>query len=655
MLFPNGVWSGGKWLELIRESGTFDSCRTLGINDEDEVVGWGNHLFQSDPELRGMAIAHWPDPTATPAPVFVDGGSPRYATPFTEHLAEGLAPGSVLSADGRMIAVASELTVGGGGNPVMIPRDRALWTLPGQGRTPGWTQVGDRMVHALTGDIHWGSNPTSGKGQVVAPGVDGELPAIPLNLVVDPNGGIQAFFRNRQAEVFQGGSWKMSFTLGDAIDAAADGTAIRAGGGKDGVMPVLMNGRWRAAGRTTPGLPGGWMEGGAALVDTTPRGWILAKRGTGTQSGDHGVMLPLRMEGHLVIDDKTLTDSVGVDTFSIGSSSPGQAVADRIWIMAPAGGGETTVRLKAPIQPSCKLEISGEGLKFNGDNNSVEVSGELTSFTVKADASVASGTEVPLVFKLKRGDGEVASISSPVMAKVMKRRTIRMRVWAIKADDGSLPAFLPTKARLDGFLNDCFRPQINAVFDSNIEIRGPLDYSSSNGTEFGAPEGAYTPSAEYLEIQYGLTSQGWLQGEVDPIVAGAYVSTFNINLYLVGGAIGIQFPKWNAEEGKMKLLTAAGVADRTPRRCWIAADRPVDEIALLDTIAHEIGHLLFGDGHPNQGTGPAILPGTEMPKRLMFGSRFRKEDGSARLTVKGEWDVAVKWFQDEIDGNRMVK
>ncbi len=669
VLFPNGTWSGGKWTELVDETDTFDSCRALGINDHDEVAGWGNHLFHEDPEVRGMVIVHWPEPSADPSPV---SGDDHYATPYQDLIVGNLTPGPVLSNDGRMIAVASQLEIGGFGNPVLVPRKRAKWTLPGEGpnRTPGHEEVGESMWHALSEDIHWGFNPDNGKGALVAPGVAGELPAVPINLVANANGELQAFFRNHDARVFREGDWKMSITLGNAVDISDDGTAIAASG-RHGVMPVLMDGRWRPATRTTPGLPAAWGDGAATLVDTTSRGWILARRGAGDQP-DHAVMLPLRLEGRLEIDGKIVTDSVGVDAFSIGSSDPGPDVAERIWIMAPSGEGGTTVKLRAPIHPDCRLEISGQGLRFNGNSTSVEIQGEETLFTVKAEDHIASGTEIPLVLKLKRDGQEVASLSTPVAAKVMKRRTIRMKVWLIRADDGKLPEFRPTKAKLEEYLNARYEHQINAVFDCDIEARGPLGFNTTDVTTLGMLAGQYTPQAHYLETIGTEDGEGF-GGEMDMIIPNNYIDTFNINLYLVGGVSAIVPTAWNAQEGKVEQLEAAGIADIAFRRCWVAAGVAdgVNDPGKLDTVAHEIGHIIFGEGHPDvntvrdilgkpipgrllttEDTGPAPLPGTVMPKRLMCSGKLRRKDGSSRMIVKGEWDKAVEWFQQEIAAGR---
>jgi hypothetical protein len=77
----------------------------------------------------------------------------------------------------------------------------------------------------------------------------------------------------------------------------------------------------------------------------------------------------------------------------------------------------------------------------------------------------------------------------------------------------------------------------------------------------------------------------------------------------------------------------------------------------VDTIAHEIGHLLVGEGHPSDynielglggnHAGPAPLPGTNVSARLMSGlDGPDKRVPGARFLVKTEWDIAEEWLND---------
>ena len=86
--------------------------------------------------------------------------------------------------------------------------------------------------------------------------------------------------------------------------------------------------------------------------------------------------------------------------------------------------------------------------------------------------------------------------------------------------------------------------------------------------------------------------------------------------------------------------------------CWILADNlPAIELGEIPRrIAHEMGHVLVGYGHPDEpaNRGPAPLPGTDPRIRLMV-SGTNNGIAPGELLVKGEWDAAEKWLRRFID------
>jgi len=72
-------------------------------------------------------------------------------------------------------------------------------------------------------------------------------------------------------------------------------------------------------------------------------------------------------------------------------------------------------------------------------------------------------------------------------------------------------------------------------------------------------------------------------------------------------------------------------------------------VHVLETIAHEIGHVLVGYGHPDSGAfpGKAGIEGSDHGRRLMrSGGRDKSRMGT--LLVKKEWDLAEEWLNDNI-------
>lgn len=101
-------------------------------------------------------------------------------------------------------------------------------------------------------------------------------------------------------------------------------------------------------------------------------------------------------------------------------------------------------------------------------------------------------------------------------------------------------------------------------------------------------------------------------------------------------------------------IDAYGLTIRDQRTCWVLGSKfgkNRNKPYLLDTIAHEIGHVFVGDGHPDQSAQPGLapLPGTQHTCRLMCSGP--NSDGSSRLLVKGEWDEAEKWLKARPGGD----
>jgi len=261
------------------------------------------------------------------------------------------------------------------------------------------------------------------------------------------------------------------------------------------------------------------------------------------------------------------------------------------------------------------------------------------------------------------------------MAKVMKRRLVKIRVWIVKSDSDHLPAFNPTEDQLEKHLNKIFEPQINTTFKCftlNSTI-GPFGWDSANDTTFGAPVG--NPDNYIVKPNNGgLDFTTEFQGEMRAIrlrqgnQGENYVDTYNLNMYIVGGASWLAYHSWDGENNELKSEKIGGIArtltENTHREIWL----PGETVGLdegLHNAAHEVGHFIIGDGHPLPDIiipknappslqGPAPLPGTDKGVRLMCNlTQFAYPGNLRRLTVKGEWDAVKTWIDKEINADRM--
>lgn len=97
---------------------------------------------------------------------------------------------------------------------------------------------------------------------------------------------------------------------------------------------------------------------------------------------------------------------------------------------------------------------------------------------------------------------------------------------------------------------------------------------------------------------------------------------------------------------------AYGFTNRSAKTCWILGKSTGDynsQEHLKSTIAHEIGHVLTGYGHPDSSSqrNSAPLDGTDRSLRMMC-SRPNRSQQDGRLLVKKEWDVAEIWMNVNI-------
>ena len=77
--------------------------------------------------------------------------------------------------------------------------------------------------------------------------------------------------------------------------------------------------------------------------------------------------------------------------------------------------------------------------------------------------------------------------------------------------------------------------------------------------------------------------------------------------------------------------------------------RELDDIAF--TTAHEIGHILLGGGHPDEGGGIAPLESLtlDLHKIRLMCSGPNRVVGSSRMLIKTEWDRGEQWLIDTPD------
>jgi len=351
-------------------------------------------------------------------------------------------------------------------------------------------------------------------------------------------------------------------------------------------------------------------------INASDNGWQLSHW---PSTGQANLSMPVLLEDTV--------EFTGVDSFSLsgnGKFSPLPEVTDgtqeKSWIMVPKGGEPNEFKLHSLAGNGNTLTLEAPGLLFGNATGTTEITTSIATLSLSASPeseNISSGAEID--FNLRLGTG-AQSISMPLAAKVMKRRTLNVAVYKVLRErpghEPAEPLLFPTEGTLENRLNQIFKPQINTEFNVTIQ-ETPIVANMSTGV----PD----------ELDYNADGSHSAEQEAIHSDEGSY----NIRVYVLGSS----------------LKSAFGITSRENRACWIAGGFAAERKGIdfmIETIAHEIGHVLVGYGHPNDYTNQFTLPGTAHHKRLMRSGGLNRPD-SGHLLVKHEWDAAEEWLSQNID------
>lgn len=234
-------------------------------------------------------------------------------------------------------------------------------------------------------------------------------------------------------------------------------------------------------------------------------------------------------------------------------------------------------------------------------------------------------------------------VSLPIGIKTMKNRTVKVAVHTVasvvpgKADNA--PNLLPTEAQIKAKLNEISGLQINAYFDVTMLPEEAVAFDVASATTYVPyhtfKAGAHVPVPGNGTLDY----VSWSSPKACLVTANR-AGNYNLHVYLLGGATPIIIYRAAFEDpAELEVneqalgLTNGSIGENccivdADRDAMIydldgystgyslpAIDRKVD--AVVETIAHEIGHIIVGDGHPDDGGGDAPLLGTDSLRETM--------------------------------------
>jgi hypothetical protein len=218
---------------------------------------------------------------------------------------------------------------------------------------------------------------------------------------------------------------------------------------------------------------------------------------------------------------------------------------------------------------------------------------------------------------------------------------------------------MPETERLEKYLNKTYQLQLNAEIVLTVKPQVTLDFSVLEREEF-------LPSSNNPDR---LPFDGDAGFDAFPVIPSVEELAFvplrdrnaDINVYVLAGTMIYAWAKLNfaqAEHPEWIGIPAWGIAKRLTREVWVDGDMSIADLVgygsgdvlkqhFMRTVAHEMGHVIMDNGHPDDGQGPAPLSGTDHSERLMVsgGGSDRSNVRGNRL-VKGEWDAAERWLQD---------
>jgi hypothetical protein len=672
VLFEDGVEYGGAFHPLPHDGITWG--RTHAINESGSIVGYATFPHGED-QLNALAV--WPSPTAASSLVGDDDfiGSPTYEMAYG-----GLSFGSAFGSDGSFVAETFELIEDENGNHYEYRYPEVWKRHPNGSFTHGQSNTLSRFCKA--GEIHWGWD-QAGHQILTAPLGGGDLGMTGFDKYNLVGGGEPALTGGFAPSLFHvKGAWKASPTLGNALDISDTGIArVEKAPVKENIPEGLafwMNGRFLHLNTLVPDLP--------QIYQNWPRVTVpgMADKGTFVLQMDSGhpldpsacaLCLPCSVED--TISESLLTafrdgeqDTVpftGVDDVSITADKPDPSAANKIWIMAPIGSkaSPNTVKLHVPATATNPLTLNADNLE--GNHTVDQDNGEALSIKGTGNATSDAG--------LTLNTGPLAASNAPIGIKSMKRRNVRVTVTPVGLStiyNGQpivrYPEHLPTKEKLEKYLKKVYELQVNA--EIVLTYANPIALAFSLMTVEDLHLDPNKPLDDTTQFNIPVLGGGALDvlgGNDRSKEENAFIPLrdpdADINVYYVGGISTIRgwIKKDTSPEGyhTWRVLGANGYADVVRREAWVSDFRldnpPVGmgeqeqrqyEILQKNTIAHEIGHVIVGEGHPNQSAGPAPLPGTAHLDRLMLsGGVSSNQWAPGTRLVKGEWDAAEVWLQ----------
>ena len=354
-------------------------------------------------------------------------------------------------------------------------------------------------------------------------------------------------------------------------------------------------------------------------------------------SGKKALLVPVDIDDHV-------DPSSGVDDVSVTADPGDIGYQEDFWIMAPSGvvpagvagaGTDCADEMKfvIPLNPQAPLWMTCPTTLPTPQEIQLEAAQEPV---VSWHGLTQDSSDTPPAFLIGAAQEQV---DLPISVKTMRNRTVKVAVYRVQRPESrQFPAV--DEGLLRSELNKVFAFQINAWcelkfytktigYDTNHDRiltveSGPTEFSGLlEDPAITATDPDFTPDIKVLlidDIKF-FGAEGLLNPVLVPIVG-----------YTPAGTTCV-----------VKVGTAYTDSAGDPQ----VEDK--DPAAVRQNVAHEIGHVMLGDGHPDKGGGLAPLTSMQPDASRLMYSEIDGMPDSPKLLVKSEWDKGDDWLKENVD------
>ena len=319
------------------------------------------------------------------------------------------------------------------------------------------------------------------------------------------------------------------------------------------------------------------------------------------------------------------------------------------WLMVPLDEENRVVALRGSGVADFDLETLPPGSTISLDPSIIDESPEELAFVgdeVGEDesmvASAAGSSEAYPVLRFAVYTPREIDLTVHMVSRLVPEPVPAGDVHLV-APDNDLE-----EAEIEDHLNRIYKNQANLKFNVTVN-HANVDWDVSTADDLGITDDyAISPRNHHFDF----LDEPNISSEEAAILNAAPLSV-GINVYVVGGAWNLDLHRNLSTGVHISRGSFRGWAKYDSAYCWIQSTNHPEwkrrsDIEVLDTIAHEIGHVFMGGGHADEPESEysCFVQGTNYAIRLMASGDGQEDEIEHRTLLKCEWDKISEWFDN---------